>query len=207
MNKSVDNYLINGCERCALGGTPNCKVQRWTRELHLLRDILNDTNLTEDVKWGMPCYTFEGKNILLLAAFKEFCSISFFKGALINDAHKILSKAGGNSHSVRLLKFTSVNDVEKYAEPLEELIKEAIEVEKSGLKVDYSEIKEPIPVELEEKFKEDVSLKKAFNALTRGRQRGYILYFSQAKQAKTRISRIEKYIPKILKGKGLQDVD
>ncbi len=205
MNPQVDHYLLEGCGRCPLGGTPDCKVHNWTTELELLRGIVLDSGLTEELKWGVPCYTYRGKNILLLSAFKAHCAISFFKGALLDDPAGILEKPGENSQAGRLIKFTNTQQVVELEPHLKVLFKAAIEVEKAGLKVPFKKQPEPIPEELQQKFAEDPVLKAAFAALTPGRQRGYILHFSQPKQSKTRISRIEKCISKILKGEGLHD--
>jgi uncharacterized protein YdeI (YjbR/CyaY-like superfamily) len=191
--------------RCKLGGTPECKVNHWQKELKELRRIVLDCGLTEELKWGVPCYTFQLKNILLVSAFKEFCAVSFFKGSLLSDAHRILVKPGENSQATRYAKFTHVQKIIEMESILKAYIDEAIEVEKANSKVKFKRDPGPIPEELRNKFDEIPDLKTAFKALTPGRQRGYILYFSQPKQPKTRKSRIEKYIIKILDGKGLND--
>ena len=211
MNLKVDEYLIDGCGRCSLGGTPDCKVHKWTAELELLRMIVLDCGLTEEVKWGVPCYTVsthadkQEKNVLIVSAFKEYCSISFFKGALLKDVKSILEKPGKNSQAARLIKFTNIEEIKKVEADLKTYIYEAIEVEKAGLRVKFKKNPEPIPEELESKFEKDPVFKTAFEALTPGRQRGYILYFSAPKQSKTRESRIEKSVGKILNGEGLHD--
>lgn len=205
MNTNVDLYFTEGCGRCALGGTPECKVNNWQAELRQFRKIVLTCGLTEESKWGVPCYTFKNKNIVMVIAFKEFCSLSFFKGSLLKDDHGILVKPGENSQAARYAKFTNIHDIVEKESILSAYIFEAIEVEKAGLKVDFKKNPEPIPDELQQKFDEDPFLKSAFEALTPGRQRGYILYFSQPKQSKTRETRIEKYIPQILEGRGLQD--
>ena len=205
MNLSAQNYFIEGCGRCPLGGTPDCKVHTWTSELELLRKIVLDCGLMEESKWGAPCYTYQGKNILMLSALKDYCCISFFKGALLSDKKNLLAKPGPNSQAARLFKFKSTDEIRIIESDLKAYIFEAIEVEKAGLKVVFKKNPEPIPAELEAKFEEDPVLKSAFEALTPGRQRGYILHFSQPKQEKTRISRIEKSIPMILSGIGLHD--
>lgn len=205
MNKSVDNYLIEGCGRCPLGGTPACKVHKWVAELELLRGMVLACGLTEECKWGVPCYTYENSNVLLLSAFKEYCTLSFFKGVLLKDSQTILEKPGKNSQATRLIKFKNVGRIVALEADIKACIYEAIEVEKAGLKVHFKKNPEPIPAELAIKFEEDPVLKTAFNALTPGRQRGYILHFSQPKQSKTRTGRIEKCVPKILKGEGLND--
>lgn len=204
--KQVDQYLIDGCGRCKLYKTPQCKVHTWSTELKVLRSIIQDCGLTEELKWSVPCYTFENKNVLILAAFKDYCSVSFFKGALLKDAKKLLSSPGENSQAARQFKFTSVKEIEKLSTNIKAYIKEAIELEKQGKKIEFKQTSEDLMIEeLENAFKKNASLKKAFYALTPGRQRGYLLFFSQAKQSATRASRIEKCTAAILKGKGLND--
>lgn len=205
MNSKVDNYLAVGCGRCPLGGTSDCKVHQWPEELKKLRAILLDCGLTEELKWGVPCYTYQNKNIVLISALRAYCSFSFFKGVLLKDPHNILEKPGKNSQSDRVIKFTSVQQVIELEDILKAYILEAIEVEKAGLKVEFQKNPEPIPEELQQKFYEDPFFKTAFEELTPGRQRGYIIYFSQPKQPKTRVNRIEKCVPKILNGEGLHD--
>ncbi|OEK01046.1 hypothetical protein BFP97_05780 [Roseivirga sp. 4D4] len=205
MNQTVDNYLIEGCGRCPLGATPDCKVHNWTSELKLLRSTVQACGLVEECKWGAPCYTFNGKNVLMISAFKNYCAISFFKGVLLNDSLGNLVKPGENSQSARLLKFTSLKEIQEIIPDIKAYIFEAIEVEKAGLEVTFKKNPEPVPEELQTKFDEDPSLQNAFESLTPGRQRGYIIHFSQPKQSKTRVSRIEKCIPKILKGEGFHD--
>ena len=206
MNPKVDNYLIDGCGRCPLGATPQCKVNNWREELKELRRIVLDCGLTEEVKWGIPCYTFKNNNIVLVSAFKEYCSLSFFKGALLKDAGKILKKPGENSQAARLFRFTNVDEIIKLESKIKEYIFEAVEVEKAGLKVNFKKSSEfNIPEEFQNKLNEFPVLKTAFYKLTPGRQRGYLLHFSAPKQSKTRESRIEKCMPQILSGKGLND--
>ena len=205
MNDSVDNYLIEGCGRCPLGGTPDCKVHRWHDALILLREIVLACGLTEECKWGVPCYTEQGKNILMVSAFRNYCSISFFKGSLLADPNDLLEKPGPNSQAGRLIKFTSIDQIDLIQEDLKRYIYEAVEVERAGLKIERGKRMEPLPDELLERFVQDPVLKSAFEALTPGRQRGYILHFSQPKQSKTRTARIEKCAPMILSGIGLHD--
>lgn len=205
MNKSVDNYLLEGCGRCPLGGTPDCKVHNWTSELEKLRKIVLECGLSEESKWGAPCYTFRNKNVLMVSALKEYCCISFFKGSVLSDSKNLLVKPGPNSQSVRIFKFKNLNEIIKIESDIKAYILESIEVEKAGLKVPFKKSPEPVPEELEALFEEDPVVKTAFEALTPGRQRGYILHFSQPKQSRTRVSRINKCVPMILSGIGLHD--
>ena len=205
MTESIETYLLEGCGRCPLGGTPECKVHSWTEELKYLRSIVLDCGLNEEMKWGVPCYTLNGKNVLLVSAFKEYASISFFKGALLSNEKSLLVKPGANSQAARVIRFTDTKQIQEVEAEIKATIFEAIEVEKAGLTIPFKKNPEPVPEELEKKFEEDPVFKSAFEALTPGRQRGYIIYFSGAKQAKTRETRIEKYVGKILNGEGLHD--
>ncbi len=162
--------------------------------------------LTEELKWGFPCYTVDGRNIVMLAAWKDNCSISFFKGSLMKDPQQLLTKPGENSQAARLLRFQSVEEIKKLTPLIKEYVQEATELEKSGAKVDFKAKNElELPEELEQKFSELPSFRKAFSALTPGRQRGYVLHFSAAKQTQTRMARIEKCMPMIFEGRGLHD--
>lgn len=201
--KTVDTYLLEGCGRCPLGATPACKVHQWHEALTVLRKIVLESGLKEEIKWGFPCYTHQGKNVLMLVAFKESCVINFFKGVLIDDRHGILSKPGESSQSVRVVRFTTLAEVEAVQAVLPAYIQAAIAIEASGAKVTTQKNPEPWPEELVRLCQENSAFKAAFEALTPGRQRGYILYFSAAKQAKSREARIKKYIPQILAGKGI----
>lgn len=206
MNPKVDVYFAAGCGRCPLTNTPECKVHNWTQELETLREIVLECGLTEELKWGVPCYTFERNNVVIIGAFKEYCALSFFKGVLLKDANGILSKQGENSQAGRIVKFTDVRQIVEKESILKGYIREAIEIEKAGLKVEFKDLSEYlIPEELQSKLDEDEAFKNAFNALTPGRQKGYILHFSQPKQSKTREARIEKCLPRIFFGKGLND--
>jgi len=204
MNPSADKYLVDGCMRCKYGGTPQCKVRNWVEELDLLRQIVLETELTEVIKWGVPVYTHNGKNVVTINALKESANIGFFKGVLLTDKHKILQQQG-NLQSDRIIKFTNSADIEKRKETLKAYVLEAIEVEKSGKKVEYIKNPEPIPDELLEVFEQDPEFKQAFYDLTLGRQRGYIIHFSQPKLSQTRFGRIEKYKEQIFNGIGLND--
>ena len=202
---TVDQYLLDGCGRCSLGGTPDCKVHQWSNELLLLRDLVLQSPLKEEIKWGMPCYTIEGKNVLMISAFKEFTSISFFKGILLKDKAKVLQKAGENSNIARLFKFKSIDEIANLAEVIQDYIQEAIEIEKSGAKVPKESPKMEFPDELIEKFNRDSEYQKAFENLTPGRQRSYLLHFNQAKQSATKVSRIEKSAEQVFLGKGFNE--
>jgi len=191
MNPKVDTYLSS--------------VDKWQEELEKLRTIILDCGLTEELKWGVPCYTFRKKNVVIIGGLKEYCVLSFFKGALLADANGIFVKPGENTQSVRLIRFTQVREIVEMAPILKAYIYEAIEVEEAGLKVKFRKNPEPMPEELLIKLNENPSLKTAYYALTPGRQRAYILHFSAPKQSKTRVLRIEKCVRQILKGKGLND--
>lgn len=206
MPNTVDEYLLDGCGRCALGGTPECKIHNWTNILKELRRIVLDCELTEEIKWGVPCYSHNGANVTIVSALKGYAVLSFFKGSLLQDEAQLMDKPGENTQSARVIKFTDLNKVLQLEQTLKEYLFEAIEVENAGLKVDFKEKREiEYPEELAEKFAEQPKLQEAFEALTPGRQRGYILHFNQPKQSKTRISRIEKCVPKIMEGKGFHD--
>ena len=206
MNSKVDLYLLEGCGRCKLHATPKCKVHTWAKELVELRRIVNSCGLTEELKWSMPCYTYGKANILMVVAFKEHCVISFLKGALLKDPKELLQSLGENTQGGRVIKFTDVKTILKLESVIKAYIFEAIEIEKAGLKVESKKVSDyNMPEELTAKFKKMPEFKKAFEALTPGRQKGYLLHFSQAKQSATREARIEKYIPLIMKGKGIND--
>ena len=182
------------------------KNENWQEELEELRTIVLDCGLEEVLKWGCPCYTFQEKNIVLIHVFKEYCALLIFKGVLIHDTKGILVQQTQNVQSARQVRFTSVQQIIKQQRTLKAYINEAIEVEKAGLTVDLkAKSKLVFPEEFEKKLKENPRLKTAFSALTPGRQRAYNLYFSAAKQSKTREARIEKHIKQILQGKGLND--
>lgn len=182
------------------------KAQTWQKEIERLRLIALDCMLTEELKWGVPCYTFQNRNIVLIHVFKGYCAVLFFKGALLNDSNSILVQQTENVQATRQIRFTSIQEVVEMEPTLKAYIYEAIEVEKAGLKVDFKKTTEfNTPEEFQTKLDESPALKIAFDGLTPGRQRAYLLHFSQPKQAKTRESRIEKYIPQILDGQGLND--
>jgi uncharacterized protein YdeI (YjbR/CyaY-like superfamily) len=192
MNPKVDGYLR--------------KAKKWQEEFKKLRMIILDCGLTEELKWGQPCYTFEKSNIVLIHGFKEYCALLFFKGALLNDPNGILIQQTENVQAARQIRFTNVREIVKMEPILKAYIYEAIEVEKAGLKVNYKKTADfKIPEEFQKKLDEIPALKTAFDALTPGRQRAYIFYFSAPKQSKTRESRVEKCMQQILNGKGLND--
>ena len=182
------------------------KAKKWRDEFEKLRMVCLDCRLTEESKWGKPCYTYQGSNIVLIHGFKNYCALLFFKGALLKDAKGILIQQTENVQAARQIRFTSVREIVKIEPTLKAYIKEAIEVEKAGLEVSYKKPSEFIvPEEFQNRLDESPALKTAFHALTPGRQRGYLLYFSAAKQSKTRVARVEKCVQQILKGKGLND--
>jgi uncharacterized protein YdeI (YjbR/CyaY-like superfamily) len=192
MNPKVDVYLSN--------------AKKWRKESEKLRMIILDCQLTEELKWGKPCYTFQKNNIVIILPLKEYCTLLFCKGALLNDANGILIKPTENTQAARQIRLTNVREIVEMETILKAYIYEAIEVEKAGLKVNYKKTSEfIIPEELHKKLDEIPALKTAFDALTPGRQRAYILYFSAPKQSKTRESRVEKCMQQILNGKGLND--
>jgi uncharacterized protein YdeI (YjbR/CyaY-like superfamily) len=182
------------------------KETKWQQEFKELRTIALDCGLTEELKWGQACYSLEDRNIVLIHGFKDYCAYLFFKGALMKDPKKILIQQTENVQAARQVRFTSLAEVKKLRTTLKSYIKEAIELENSGAKVAFKPTREfAMPEEFKARLKAMPALKNAFEALTPGRQRGYLLYFSSAKQAKTREARIEKYVKQILKGKGLED--
>src|SRR6186713_2193082 len=182
------------------------KDTKWQKEYEKLRTIILDCGLIEELKWGCPCYTFESANIVLIHGFKDYCAVLFFKGALLNDPNGILIQQTKNVQSARQIRFTNVREIVKMEKILKAYVYEAIEVERAGLKVKLKKTSEfKIPEEFQKRLVKNAALKKAFNALTPGRQRAYIFYFSQAKQSKTREARVEKYSKQILNGKGLDD--
>jgi uncharacterized protein YdeI (YjbR/CyaY-like superfamily) len=192
MNPKVDGFLG--------------KAKQWREEMEALRAILMDCALTEELKWGKPCYAFEGTNIAILQPFKEYCALLFFKGALLADPKGLLVKTGPNTVAGRQLRFTSVREIVRIKAAVKSLIREAIAAEKAGLKVERNKNTELVLAEeLQKKLDAQPALKIAFSALTPGRQRAYNLYFSAPKQSKTREARIEKCVPRILKGLGMLD--
>lgn len=182
------------------------KAKSYQEELEKLRPIVLGCGLTEELKWGVPCYSFQNNNIVLIHVFKEYCALLFFKGVLLSDTNGILIQQTKNVQAARQIRFTNVREIVKMKAILKAYIYEAIELEKAGLKVELKKTSDfKIPDEFQNKLDENHELKNAFNALTPGRQKAYILYFSAAKQSKTRVSRVEKYTEQILNGKGLDD--
>lgn len=206
LNPKVNKYLIDGCMQCRIGATPACKINNWQKELNFLRDLVLECGLTESFKWMHPCYTFEDKNIVLMHVFNEYCALLFPKGVLLKDKEAILIQQTENSQTARQIRFSNIGEIAKLKKQIKAYILEAVELEKAGVIVQLKQTSDfSIPEELEIKFKELPNFKKAFYALTPGRQRGYLLYFSQPKQSVTRTSRIEKSFERIFEGKGLND--
>jgi uncharacterized protein YdeI (YjbR/CyaY-like superfamily) len=192
MNPKVDAYIG--------------KANKWQKEMQKLRTIILECGLTEELKWGKPCYAYQKTNIVVIQGFKEYFALLFFKGFLLKDPHGILIKTGENTRVGRQIRFANVREIVELAPVVKAYIYEAIEVEKAGVKTSSKKTEEPkIPEELNNKFSKMPALKTAFHALTPGRQRAYIFYFSAPKQSKTRESRVEKYSKHILHGKGLND--
>ena len=205
-NPEVDEFFVNGCGRCYLVGTPDCKVHKWDPELAYLREVVLSTGLSETRKWGVPCYMYGKHNVAMIGAFKDYFSLSFLKGALLQDKDKVLDKPGENSQATRLFRLRSMQELKAVEQLIRMYLFEAIEIERSGLKVEMKASTSLVyPEELLAFFEKDAAFKTAFEALTPGKRRGYILHFEQAKQSATRNSRIEKCRPKIIAGKGFQD--
>jgi uncharacterized protein YdeI (YjbR/CyaY-like superfamily) len=192
MNPQVDEFLE--------------KAKKWQAEMKLLREIVLECHLTEEFKWRQPCYSMNGKNVLFVSSFKEYSVLAFFKGALLADHSKILARAGENTQGMRMIRFTNCEQIKALRSEMKQYIFEAIEIEKAGLKVPKTDVASPsYPAELVVVFDKNAKFQQAFEKLTPGRQRAYILHFSSAKQAETRSSRIEKYKSRILIGKGIDD--
>jgi uncharacterized protein YdeI (YjbR/CyaY-like superfamily) len=182
------------------------EAKKWQQEMEELKSVVLDCGLTEELKWGQPCFTSQKRNIVLVHGFKEYCALLFFKGALLKDPKRILIQQTKNMQATRQIRFTNAREIVKMKSILKAYIREAIEVEKAGLKVNFKKTADfKIPKEFQSKLNELPALKTAFRALTPGRQRSYLLHFSAAKQSQTRTARVEKHIPQILKGKGLND--
>ncbi len=205
MNQAVDEYLQIGCGRCPRGGTPACSVNRWRPLLVELRRIVLETGLIEERKWGVPCYTVDCKNVILIGSFLEYVVISFLKGGLLSDPHNVLQKSGPNSQVGRIIRFTEIETLLEMEPIIHEYVREATENERNGLSVVTKPVPESVPDELQRMFNEDPSFEAAFYSLTPGRQRGYLIHFGQAKQPETRMRRIEKHIDRIFEGLGMHD--
>lgn len=205
-NPAVDEYLAEGCGRCDKVGTPACKVNTWREGLTRLRAVVLDTPLTEDRKWGVPCYTLKGKNVVMIGAFNNNYVLSFIKGALLKDPHRLLEAPGEHTQSGRVIRFADAERVTALAPVLRDYVLEAIEIEKAGLKVEPKQTADyEVPIEFEEAMDRDQDLKEAFQALTPGRQRSYLIHIGGAKQSKTRLARIERCRDKIFEGKGFNE--
>ena len=192
MDPKVDEFLYN--------------ATKWQDEMEKLRALVLDCGLNEEIKWHLPCYTYQNNNVVIIQNFKDYCALSFFKGALLKDAKKLLDKPGENTQASRLIRFTDLTQIENLELKIKSYIYEAIENEKAGLNIDFKKTSDyNMPEELEQKFNKDPDFKTAFENLTPGRQRGYLLHFSQPKQSNTRVSRIEKNAKRIFNGKGLTD--
>ncbi|NVK26572.1 MAG: YdeI/OmpD-associated family protein [Flavobacteriia bacterium] len=203
MNPQVNQYLEAGCGRCSRYNTPDCSVALWKDVMVELRRIVESSRLKEEYKWKHPCYTYKGKNVVLLGAFRDHGHINFINGVLLKDPAGILIQPTENSQAGRTIRFNDPKDVLEKEPAIRALIEEAIEVEESGKKVQYKKTEDfDVPEELNEKFKEFPEFKRAFEALTPGRQRSWLLHFGGAKQSKTRVSRIDKAVEKIFAGKG-----
>lgn len=204
-NTSVDSFLQEGCGRCDLYQTPQCKVHLWTNELQLLRELVRQTELVEEMKWGFPCYTLNGRNVLMLAALREFCAISFLNGAALVDESGLLQSPGPNSRYARYLTFTSTSQISQSQLQIAELIEQAIQFARSGKKFTPPNEERPVPAELSARLESDPQLQQAFDELTPGRQRSHLIYIEQAKSTDARERRVERCIPKILIGKGYNE--
>lgn len=204
-NTSVDAYLQDGCGRCERYQTPQCKVHRWTDALVALRALLLETELVEEMKWGSPCYTLDGKNVVMITSFLDFCALAFWKGVLLADPNSVLEAPGPNSRVIRQFRFTSAARVEANEEAVRGFLKQAIELERSGAKVETGGIPEPMPDELLVVLDGDPEVRAAYDALTPGRQRSYILHVSGSKNEATRAGRAERCVTKILAGKGFNE--
>jgi uncharacterized protein YdeI (YjbR/CyaY-like superfamily) len=206
MTKTIDVYLSDGCGRCSKFATDGCSVRRYAAEIQFLRQIALEVFSEEQVKWGSPCYSYQNKNVVILHSFKDNCGFSFFKGALLSDPEGILIQQTENMHASRLLRFTHIDQIIAQQDIIRAYLFEAIEIEKSGLKIAPKPVHEiPIPEELNQAFEQDFSFKAAFEQLTPGRQKNYLRHFNDAKQSATRIARIEKYKPFIFKGIGIDE--
>lgn len=203
--ENVDVYLRDGCGRCEHVRTPACKVLRWTAPLEVLRALLLRAGLEEAIKWGQPCYTLGGKNVALLASFKESVALSFFRGAALSDPEGLTEAAGPNARLARLVRFQSLAEVEAQLPALGRLVEEAIALERSGRRTTPPPAAEPLPAELQARLAADPALQRAFAALTPGRRRSHVLHVGGAQQTQTRARRAERCVPAILAGRGFNE--
>lgn len=201
----VDAYLRDGCGRCEHYKTPACKVHRWADVLEELRKLVLASGLEEQVKWGQPCYSLEGKNVVMIAAFKESCALSFFKGAALADEDGLLESPGPNSRFARFLKFRSSKDIKARRKAAERFLQEAIALERAGKRVEPAAAIEEMPEELARRLAGDPALNRAFLALTPGRRRSHVLHISGAKQSATREKRVERCAKEIAAGRGFNE--
>jgi uncharacterized protein YdeI (YjbR/CyaY-like superfamily) len=204
-NSSVDSYLKDGCGRCEHYKTPACKVHLWTPVLLGLRKLVLHAGLTEEMKWGSPCYTLDGKNVLMITSLRDACALNFFKGAIITDDEGALESPGPNSHHARYLKFRSLAEFKTRRTLAEKLVGQAIEIERQGIQTAPSPKSITLPDELAAALRKSAALRKAFEALTPGRQRSHVLHISGAKQSETRERRVEKCAEHILAGRGFNE--
>jgi uncharacterized protein YdeI (YjbR/CyaY-like superfamily) len=202
---SVDAYLRDGCGRCEHYQTPACKVHLWTKALVSLRELVRATGLVEEMKWGSPCYTLGGKNVVMIGSFKDSCALLFFKGAALVDDAGVLESPGPNSRFGRFLKFRSADEVTARRGVAASLLDQAIALERAGTKVHVAPASEPVPLELAERLAGDETLRRAFEALTPGRRRSHILHISGAKQSATRARRVDRCATDILDGRGFNE--
>lgn len=204
-NTNVESWLQDGCGRCELFATPGCKVHLWTDVLISLRTLLRETRLHEEMKWGFPCYTVNGRNVVMLTAMKDCCALSFLEGAALSDPEGVLVSPGPNSRYARYVKFTSVADLERLASVARRLLHDAIALAESGVKFVPVAEPEPLPDELLTRLEADPELLEAFERLTPGRRRSHTIYVSGAKGTEARARRVEKCVPKIMAGMGFLD--
>lgn len=202
---SVDAWLADGCGRCDKYQTPDCKVHRWPDILVALRALVLETGLSEEMKWGNPCYTLDGKNVLMVAAFNDFACLSFFKGALLTDDQGLLEAPGPNSQAARLLKFTALDQVHAHRAVATRLVLQAIELERAGARVEFHRGPLDVPAELQALLDADPTLQAAFDALTPGRQRSHVIHVDGAKTPAARGARAGRCVEKIRAGKGFLD--
>ncbi len=204
-NTSVDSYLQDGCGRCPRYQTPACKVHTWAEGLVALRGLLQATELVEEMKWGMPTYTLQGKNVLILAAFNDYVALNFFRGSLLADPDGILDAAGPNSRVARVLKLRAASEIDALRPAIERMVQRAIQAQRDGVKVPRDDKALELPDALQDRLDGDDALAGAFAALTPGRQRSHAIYVGGAKQEATQRERVERCVPKILAGKGFLD--